>query len=158
MNFYSVGAPERVAFGILSMEGKQPMKKALFVLPLVSLFFAGSAQPTPNGDVYIVNNCAHPLQLAVSWEDPLDGWRNEGWWTFAASESGALKAEDGQVRTSNGFLYVYAEATDDSGVVWEADNADYRENIGGRSYNMLEIELEPEADGSWVLPLYCEGL
>ena len=126
------------------------MKKVFPTLALGLLFGPASAQPTPNGDVYIVNNCPHPLELAVSWEDPLDGWRTEGWW--------ALKSEDGQVRTSNGFLYVYAEATDDSGVVWEADNADYRENIGGKSYDMLEIELEPEADGSWVLPLHCDGL
>ncbi len=134
------------------------MKKVFLLLVPWFLFSAASAQPTPNGDVYIVNSCVHPLQLAVSWEDPLDGWRTEGWWTFAASENGSLKSEDGQVRTENGFLYVYAEATDDSRVVWEADNADFRENIGGKSYNMLEIELEPEADGSWVLPLHCEGL
>lgn len=62
------------------------------------------------------------------------------------------------MRTANGFLYVYAQATDDSGIVWEADNGDFRENIGGKSYNMLELELEPEADGSWVLPMYCDGL
>lgn len=140
------------------MEGKQPMKKMLPILTLGLLSLSASAQPTPNGDVFIVNSCAHPLQLAVSWEDPLDGWRTEGWWTFAASEGGSLKAEDGQVRTANGFLYVYAEATDGSGVVWQADNADYRENIGGRSYDMIEIQLEPEDDGSWVLPLYCDEL
>jgi len=142
------------------LEGKQPMKKAFSALTLGTLFCAASAQPTPNGDVYIVNSCAHPIQLAVSWEDPLDGWRNEGWWEFDAStaEAKSLTSEDGQVRTENGFLYIYAEATDDSGTVWEANNADFRENIGGKSYNMLEIELKPEADSSWVLPLYCEGL
>lgn len=115
------------------------------------------AQPTPNGDVYISNVCEHPVQFAVSWEDPLDGWRTEGWWTFEASETGSLKSEDGQVRTENSFLYVYAAATDDSGLVWEADNEDFQENIGGKSYNMVELELEAEDDGGWVLPLTCEG-
>lgn len=86
------------------------------------------------------------------------GWRTEGWWTFEASETGGLKSEDGQVRTENGFLYVYAEATDASNLVWEADNKDFRENIGGTSYNMIELELEAEDDGSWVLPLTCEGV
>lgn len=131
------------------------MKKILFVL---AAGFAGSsawAQPTPNGDVYIANTCNHPLQVAVSWEDPLDGWRTEGWWPLTPSESSSLKSEDGQVRTENGFLYVYAAATDDSGLVWEADNAKFSENIEGKSYNMVEIELEPEADGSWILPLNC---
>ena len=131
------------------------MKK--FCLPLLLLTATALAQPTPNGDVYIRNVCEHPVQLAVSWEDPLDGWRTEGWWTFEASEMGSLKAEDGQVRTENGFLYVYAAATDDSGLVWEADNEDFQENIGGKSYNMVEIELKAEDDGSWVLPLTCKG-
>jgi uncharacterized membrane protein len=125
------------------------------LLPLVCVAALASAQPTPNGDVYIANACAHPLRVAVSWEDPLDGWRTEGWWSFAADESSSLKSEDGQVRTENGFLYVYAQATDKSGLVWEADNTDYQENIEGKSYNMVEIELEPEEDGSWVLPLTC---
>ncbi len=116
------------------------------------------AQPTPNGDVYISNACDHPLTLAVSWEDPLDGWRTEGWWEFAPSETGRLSSEDGQIRTENGFLYVYGEATDGSGVVWEAENADFRENIDGASYNMVEIELVAEDDGSWILPMRCEGL
>ncbi len=131
------------------------MKKLLFVLAAGSVGFCAWAQPTPNGDVYIANTCNHPLQVAVSWEDPLDGWRTEGWWPLAASENSSLKSEDGQVRTENGFLYVYAAATDDSGLVWEADNAKFSENIEGKSYNMVEIELEPEADGSWVLPLNC---
>lgn len=119
------------------------------------LICVASAQPTPNGDVYIANTCDHPLQLAVSWEDPLDGWRTEGWWAFNPSQSSSLKSEDGQVRTGNGFLYVYAYATDDSGLVWEADNTKFQENIDGKSYNMVEIELEPEDDGSWILPLNC---
>lgn len=79
MNFYSANVRNRVACPYLSMEGKQPMKKAFFALIPGFLFFTASAQPTPNGDVYIVNRCAHPVQLAVSWEDPLDGWRTEGW-------------------------------------------------------------------------------
>lgn len=131
------------------------MKKALLAAALGFVFSFAAAQPTPNGDVYIANTCGHPLQVAVSWEDPLDGWRTEGWWDFAASASGTLKSEDGQVRTGNTFLYVYAYATDDSGLVWEADNADFQENIDGKSYNMVEIELKPEADGSLILPLNC---
>ena len=133
---------------------KKPYPSTFFLTGF--LLTLASAQPTPNGDVYISNVCDHPVQLAVSWEDPLDGWRTEGWWTFEASETGSLKAEDGQVRTENGFLYVYAEATDDSKLVWEADNEDFRENIGGKSYNMVELELKAEDDGSWVLPLLCE--
>ncbi len=135
---------------------KKPNLAAFFLLAGL-LLSVTPAQPTPNGDVYISNVCTHPVQFAVSWEDPLDGWRTEGWWTFEASEISSLKSEDGQVRTENGFLYVYAAATDDSGLVWEADNEDFRENIGGKSYNMVEIELEAEDDGSWVLPLLCEG-
>lgn len=131
------------------------MKKYVFLIIFGLLLAAASAQPTPNGDVSIANTCNHPLQLAVSWEDPLDGWRTEGWWAFTASQSSSLKSEDGQVRTSNGFLYVYAYATDDSGLIWEADNAKFQENIDGKSYNMVEIELKPEADGSWILPLNC---
>ena len=136
---------------------KKPYLSAFFLFTGFLLTLV-SAQPTPNGDVYISNVCEHPVELAVSWEDPLDGWRTEGWWTFEASETGSLKSEDGQVRTENGFLYVYAEATDDSGLVWEADNEDFRENIGGKSYNMVELELKAEDDGSWILPLLCEGV
>ena len=132
------------------------MSKALFLAGLGLAAGCAFAQPTPNGDVYIANICTHPTQVAVSWEDPLDGWRTEGWWTFKPSETSSLKSEDGQIRTENGFLYIYATATDDSGLVWEADNADFRENIGGTSYNMVEIELKAEDDGSWVLPLTCD--
>lgn len=132
------------------------MRKSLTFALLLST--AALAQPTPNGDVYIANTCDHPLTLAVSWEDPLDGWRTEGWWTFEASETSSLTSEDGQVRTENGFLYIYGEATDDSQLTWEADNDEYRENIGGTSYNMIEIELQAEKDGSWILPMSCEGL
>ena len=130
---------------------------ALAGLAFSAAFTTVFAQPTPNGDVYISNACEHPVEVAVSWEDPLDGWRNEGWWAFEASETGRLTAEDGQIRTSNGFLYIWAQATDDSGLVWEAANAKFQENIDGKSYNMVEIELEAEDDGSWVLPLLCEG-
>jgi uncharacterized membrane protein len=136
------------------------MNKTLLGLLLVFLLGTASAQPTPNGDVYVVNSCAHPVQLAVSWEDPLDGWRTEGWWEFAASTPApqSLTAGDGQVRTANGFLYIYAETTDGSGVVWEADNEDFREVIDGQSYDMLELEMDAEDDGSWILSLACEGL
>ena len=126
-------------------------------LAFSATFTAVFAQPTPNGDVTISNVCEHPVQVAVSWEDPLDGWRTEGWWAFAPSEASSLKSEDGQIRTANGFLHVWAQATDDSGLVWEAKDAEFQENIDGKSYNMVEIELEAENDGSWVLPLLCEG-
>jgi uncharacterized membrane protein len=136
------------------------MTKALLGLLVAASLCSASAQSTPNGDVYVVNTCEHPAQLAVSWEDPLDGWRTEGWWEFAASTPTPqrLTSEDGQVRTANGFLYIYAEAADGSGVVWEADNEDFREVIDGQSYNMLELEMDAEEDGSWVLSLGCEGL
>lgn len=132
------------------------MKKPL-VISAALLFGAALAQPTPNGDVYIANACNHPVEVAVSWEDPLDGWRTEGWWALKPQETSSLKSEDGQIRTQNGFLYVWAQATDDSGLVWEAEDAKFRENIGGKSYDMVEIKLEAEDDGSWVLPLLCDG-
>jgi len=86
--------------------------------------------------IEFTNSCAHPVQIAIMYQDVSGQWAREGWWSFSSRETSTLQLTNGNtVSTNNARMYFYAEATDGSGVVW---NGATRANVGARSLAMQE--------------------
>lgn len=63
--------------------------------------------------IQVSNRSGQTLSVAVHYLNPQKQWVTEGWWVFEPGELSTLKG----IETTNRYLYVYAEGTDDA--VWD---------------------------------------
>lgn len=72
---------------------------------------------------YILNECSHPLSFAFNYLMTDGTWKTTGYWSAKQNEGFRLVSEDNlDLHSKNKLFYIYAEATDDSGVKWNGDS------------------------------------
>ena len=73
---------------------------------------------------YISNECSHPLSFAFNYLMTDGTWKTTGYWSAEQNEGFKLVSGDNiDLHSKNKLFYIYAEATDDSGVKWNWDSA-----------------------------------
>jgi uncharacterized membrane protein len=89
-------------------------------------------------EFYVQNSCAHPIQVALAYLPTEGDWKATGYWQVNPSERFYLSDEDGaRLRSHNGTSYWYAEATDESGVLYTGDRR-ITVDTDSRTLNFLE--------------------
>lgn len=94
------------------------------------------------------NNCSHPLQVAVRFQNTSGQWETRNWYSFAPSESARLNG----VETRNRYVYYYAQTTDGSNIAWNGN--DTRVTVGNTTYDMKMIDLGSQIT-KWTQSLSC---
>lgn len=101
--------------------------------------------------VHVINQCNHPVELAVRAKTLNGEWVTRSWYTFAANEESSLNDREGVLLlTSESTMYFYAKTTDGSDIVWEGD--DYYVTIGFRKYGMHVLN---DDEGQTDIGLTC---
>ena len=98
--------------------------------------------------IYFKNDCPHPLQVAVHFQDLNNQWQTKAWYAFAPNEKAARL---GGVETKNRYIYYYAETTNGANLVW---NGNFTFYVKDRLYNMQEINTGPTIV-RWTQALTC---
>jgi uncharacterized membrane protein len=99
----------------------------------------------PASQFVFTNQCGHPLQLAIEYQGVDGQWHRAGWWSFASGETSTLQFDGQTLTTSNDVWYFYAEATDDSGLIWKGR---HRVSADGRDLPMAKVQ-DAEGDREW---------
>lgn len=94
------------------------------------------------------NSCSRPLRVAINFKNLQNQWETKAWYILSPGQSARLNGVD----TKNRYLYYYAETTDGSNIVWQGN--DTSQTIGGRVYNMLQIDTGPSVV-NWTQNLTC---
>lgn len=104
--------------------------------------------------VHVKNDCLHPVQLALRYQDYKGIWHSDGWWSFDGQAGASLLDGDSWLRLKSPTIDFYAETTDHSQLVWQGDAS---VTVGTRTLSMDEMNL-PFYDTYYELRLTCDGL
>jgi len=69
-------------------------------------------------DIYIRNECSHPIRMALHFLSSDTGSWETGVWRFDAGEGYFLRNDKTRIRTNNKVIYLFAKSTDGSGKEW----------------------------------------
>jgi len=119
-----------------------------------------AALPAPahaqrNREIYVRNECPVPVRFLISHADQNRNWHPHGWWEFRPRQASTRLLVDDRVITQRDDhdLYFYAEATDNSGHLWEG--TDHNATWVGVSYGMRRANMAV-VDGGLQLSLTCD--
>jgi len=121
------------------------------------LLFAGfgslPAQAQVDRDLWFQNSCPHPVRVYLGWTDPKKGAVVNGPWARNAGSPSRALIEAGQpvIHRDTGGVFLYAEATDGSGLEWHGETP---LAIAGVTYKMVTPALTVE-QGHLTINLTC---
>ena len=129
------------------------------ILAAVSVAVLTTSVPSPaeaqvNRTLQFFNNCAHPIRYFIYHPHGDGRWYTHGWYSAGANDPARdLRGEDRMphVHLENTRLYVYAEATDGSNVVWRGTTP---ANFNGARYGVMQISLSV-AGGKYQAGVKC---
>lgn len=133
--------------------------KALLVvgaaLGIAILIFKSRLPALPeSGGLHLTNTCGKLIDIYLWWRAEDGGWTGNGPWSFNPNSSTVVSFTGGErlVMTS-GTIYYYA-ASRDGAAIWMGDNS---RQIGGRTYNMRQLNTGRSENGNYRLTMTCEN-
>ncbi len=116
--------------------------------PATSLNSAGAG----TGEFKVINNCQHPVRLAIHYRNLGGAWVSMGWWTVGPKAAIYLAdSTNRRLSTSSEGWYYYAESTDQTNLVWKGDKIIKYEGVE----LPMSLLKDDEGDSEWTL--VCDG-
>lgn len=120
--------------------------KRRHILAAASMAAFAASVPSPaeaqvNRTLQFFNSCAHPVRYFIYHPHGDGRWYTHGWYSIGANSPAAdVRGEDRMphVHLENSRLFVYAEATNGSNVVWRGTTP---ANFRGARYTMMQLSL-----------------
>ena len=114
---------------------------ALFGALLLGAAFPSAAQAQVNRDIWFESSCPSPVRLFVHHQHSNGEWASHGWFELRANQQLTQLVYSGgnPLRHLDGYpLYFYAEATDNSGRLWEGN---FPAELNGVRYSLQQAIL-----------------
>jgi uncharacterized protein DUF4157 len=110
---------------------------------------------------YLVNNCSHPVSVALDYKDTNGEWRVVGYWAADPNQGYYLSEDNVTLHSTNRVFYIYAESTDDSGKIWSGSPGNSNDitktvDSDGRQLNFRRMDVADSNPQDLRTALTCQ--